>query len=75
MILKKIMIIFKHIPGYRSGNKINEVFATIYYLIPIIILLLTMIFGVFEVKYLRIIVGMLIFPFIVFSMLDNLNEN
>lgn len=75
MISEKIKFFLKKVPGYRSGNKINEVFASIYYLIPIILLGLNIVLDEFKLKDLKIGISMFIFPFIVFAMLDGANKN
>ena len=67
-------VIFSHIPGFRSNEKVNKVVASIYYLIVIGYLLLSFIVGNIQADQVKFVISALLFPFIVFGMMDYMSK-
>ncbi|MPQ45124.1 hypothetical protein [Clostridium tarantellae] len=72
--MKKIKSILKHIPGYRTGNRVNEVIATIYYLFFLIFLTINITLGNLNFNLIHLCISGLAFPFIIFLIIDSLSK-
>lgn len=62
--------ILKYIPGFRSGEKVNMIFAGIYYIFFIVFIIIDSFFGG---KGIHAAISAIIMPFMIFSFIDNTN--
>lgn len=66
----------KYIPGFRSGEKVNMIIASIYYMSCILFLIIGLIFAkdVDRESCIGVSGGALLFPIFIFSVTNNINR-
>lgn len=67
----KLRCFIKHVPGFRSGKKINMIIASTYYIINLLWLIISLIVGKND---LRAPGFSLLFPFLIFGSVDQMNK-
>ncbi|SFC99989.1 hypothetical protein [Clostridium uliginosum] len=77
--LQCIILMFKHflkhVPGFRTGEKANMIFASIYYIGSLLFLIMALLSeGGDKVKYVSTVGSALLFPSWLFSLVDNSNK-
>jgi hypothetical protein len=70
--LKSFKSFLKYVPGFRSGEKVNIILGSIYYIFCFLLLIAGIIF---RVNTIRVAISLIFTPFLIFAGLDSLNNN
>lgn len=71
-VIKGLKTFLKYIPGFRSGEKINMIIASIYYIADLLFAIYIIIFQ--DGEGLDITLAILFLPFMIFSFINYMNN-